>query len=85
MLGAVGLVLDAGAGGAAAQLRHGLHEPAHHRATSCKQVTNDDAHDGDDDDGLVRALAKGSKTTVMEKNLGGIPLTVEKYVPCHTL
>ena len=40
MLGAVGLVLHVGAGRAAAQLGHGLHEPADHRATSCKQVSN---------------------------------------------
>ena len=38
MLGAVGLVLDAGAGWTAAELGHGLHEPTHHRSTSCKQV-----------------------------------------------
>ena len=40
MLGPVGLVLHVGAGRAAAQLGHGLHEPAHHRATSCKQVSH---------------------------------------------
>ena len=40
VLGAVGLVLHVGAGRAAAQLGHGLHEPADHRATSCKQVSN---------------------------------------------
>ena len=55
MLGAVGLVLDAGAWRAAAQLRHGLHEPAHHWSTPCKQVKeeDEDAHDLEDDGGLV--------------------------------
>ena len=55
MLGAVGLVLDAGAGRAAAQLCHGLHEPAHHWSTPCKQVKEEDEDDLDreDDEGLV--------------------------------
>ena len=45
MLGAVGLVLDAGAGRAAAQLCHGLHEPAHHWSTPCKQVKEEQDED----------------------------------------
>ena len=57
MLGAVGLVLNAGAGRAAAQLRHGLHEPAHHWSTPCKQVKEDEDEDDldrcEDDSGLV--------------------------------
>ena len=47
VLGASGSVLDAGAGRPAAQQRHDLHEPAHHRTASRQQKDREEENHGD--------------------------------------